>query len=772
MPDQLMKVEIAIQGAVQGVGFRPFVFRTAQTLGIRGFVRNDGRGVFISAVAGRENLDAFVHTLRIANPPLATVRAFSASLMTPVTEAEQGGVPVDFSIKQSDHGECVDVDVTRDTAVCENCLREMRDPHNRRYRHPFINCTDCGPRYTIIRDLPYDRPSTTMAGFPMCDECRKEYESPGDRRFHAQPICCPSCGPTLKLLSSEGEGNRGGTSGSPSDPLAHCIALLASGMIVAIKGIGGFHCACRADDESAVKRLRQKKMREEKPLAIMVRDIDTARRYALIDRDEQSLLESVERPIVLCAKKNNATGLAPSIAPGVPTLGIMLPYTPIHHLLFSDGNLNALVMTSGNTTDEPIAFDDDDALKRLGNIADAFLTHNRNIYVRNDDSIVRIVAGGPVMQRRSRGFVPDPLDALHDVHGIVALGGVLKSTVAIGRKRMCYLSQYVGEVSSLEALEGLQRIMKHLLHILDVAPRLFIGDLHPESMTRHLADETGMPLETAQHHHAHGVACMAENELHEESLCIVYDGTGYGLDGCIWGGEILLAGHDHFTRVGHVGYMPLPGADAAIRHPGRMAVATLWGLMGDRVMETCPWMPEEEKKAVIDMVRAGVNCPKTSSMGRLFDAASALLGICTRRTYEGQPAIELEGVANRNETASYEPVIIDSGDELLIDGAGLLFRVYEDITHGTARDNVAARFHNTVARATALVAQKAAQRTGCARICLSGGCFQNRLLLERTLRLLSDAGLQPFTHRLIPPNDECVSFGQLVIAGARREKES
>jgi hydrogenase maturation protein HypF len=765
-------ITITIAGAVQGVGFRPFVYRTAQALGIRGSVRNDGKGVFIYAIGSGEKLDAFVKVLQTEHPPLAVIRSFSVSPMAPLSKGGDAIIPSTFSITQSDHGERIDVDVTRDAAVCANCLAEMRDSRNRRYRHPFINCTDCGPRFTIIRDLPYDRPATTMAGFVMCDECRKEYESPGDRRFHAQPICCPSCGPTLKLLGSDGKPFRNLVTPSVArDPITQCIDMLIVGKIVAIKGIGGYHLACRADDDAAVRRLREKKMREEKPLAVMVRDIDSARNYALIDQNERSLLEGVERPIVLCRKKNNASPLAANVAPGVPTLGIMLPYTPIHHLLFSDNRLEALVMTSGNMTDEPIAFADDDAFARLGGIADAFLTHDRDIYVRNDDSIVRISAGGPVILRRSRGFVPDPLDALHDVHGIVALGGVLKSTFAIGRKRMCYLSQYIGEVSNCEELEGLRRIVKHFLHILDVAPQLFIADLHPESLTRHLADETGAPVLTAQHHHAHAVACMAENELYDETLCVVYDGTGFGLDGCVWGGEILLAGHDHCARLGHVDYLPLPGADAAIRNPGRMAVAALFGLMGDRAMETCPWMLEEEKKAVIDMVRSGVNCPKTSSMGRIFDAASSLLGICTRRTYEGQPAIELEGFANRNETEAYEPVIIDSGDTLLIDGANLLLRVYQDFTNGTPAENVAARFHNTVARATALVAQKAAQRAGCKRICLSGGCFQNALLLDRTLRLLSDAGLMPYTHHRVPPNDECVAYGQLVIAGAIKEKK-
>ncbi len=847
--EPLLQTEITVQGAVQGVGFRPFVFRLALSLGIRGFVRNDRRGVFISAFGDIERLRQFVEAMKTAHPPLAVIRSMTISPPAPVCECELCAVPGSFAIMQSTHGERVDADVTRDAAVCGNCLSEMRDPGNRRFRHPFINCTDCGPRYTIIKSLPYDRPATTMAAFAMCEACRKEYESPGDRRFHAQPICCPSCGPALKLLGPDGkpmvhafhnneatsvrsapspdipnspraaglkqgtrsgdgadrtdvasrdipdspraaglkQGTRSGDGadrtdvasrdipdspraaglrqGTP-DPIITCSELLASGMIVAIKGIGGYHLACRADCETAVARLRNRKMREEKPLAIMVRDVATARIYADINEEEQALLESVERPIVLCLKKNDAPQLAKSVAPGVPTLGILLPYTPIHHLLFGDGKFPALVMTSGNTTDEPIAFDDADAISRLGVIADAFLTHDRDIHVRNDDSIVRRAAGGPVMLRRSRGFVPDPLETGCDVQGMVALGGVLKSTVAVGRKRMCYLSQYVGEVSSVESLDGLRRIVGHLLHILDVSPQLCVGDLHPGSMTRHLADEMGLRMATVQHHHAHAVACMAENGVLEQALCIVYDGTGYGLDGCIWGGELLLATPAEFTRVGHLAYMPLPGAEAAIRHPGRMAVGALFGRMGDGVLAVCPWMPEEEKRAVVELVKSGVNCPKTSGMGRLFDAASALLGIGARRTYEGQPAIELEGVADKDERGYYEPGITESDDGLLIDGAGILLRVYEDVTSGLPRGRISARFHTTIARATALAAHKAAEKTGCRIVCLSGGCFQNALLLERTIQSLTDAGLKTYSHRRIPPNDESIAYGQIVIAGA------
>jgi hydrogenase maturation protein HypF len=764
MTDRLMHSTITIQGAVQGVGFRPFVFRIARQMGVCGFVRNDGRGVFISAFAKQSILDAFVRTLQTTHPPLAVIRHFSVSPMTITGETLDSTAPQDFTIVQSNQGERIDVDITRDAAVCDNCLSEMRDPNNRRYRHPFINCTDCGPRFTIIKKLPYDRPYTTMADFAMCDECKKEYESPGNRRFHAQPICCPSCGPTLKLTDSNG------AIIPEKDPISQCKRMFGEGLIVAIKGIGGYHLACAADNDSAVSVLRQRKRREEKPFALMVRDIEAAGKFVHIGPREKTLLESVERPIVLCRKKENAVPLAMGIAPGVPTLGIMLPYTPIHHLLFAGSRLNALVMTSANTTDEPIAFKNEDALNRLSGIADAFLMHDRDIHIRNDDSIARVCAHGPLLLRRSRGFVPEALDTLHEVQGVVALGGVLKSTAAVGRGRMAYSSQYVGEVANLETLEDFKSILFHLLRVLNITPTQWVCDLHPGGMTRIIAQDSGLPLMEVQHHHAHAVACMAENELTENALCVVYDGTGYGTDGALWGGEIFHTTHADFTRLGHLTLLPLPGGEQAIRHPGRIAVAALYGILGENAADACPWMQHKEKAAVIDMVKSNISCPKTSSMGRLFDAASALLGIGKNRTYEGQPAIELEGCADARETSEYDPGVSSQNGLLLIDGPKILAELYRDFKSGTPSEKASARFHNTIAKATALAVRKVADTTGCSRVCLSGGCFQNALLLEKTLALLSDAGLETFTHHRTPPNDECISFGQIVVAGARREQ--
>jgi hydrogenase maturation protein HypF len=750
-------VRISVKGTVQGVGFRPFVFRTAQRFGVTGCVRNDASGVLIEAFGIDASLSEFIKALQSAPPPLSRIQSFD------VSECGPREAPKAFSITESSQGEIVEVDVTCDTAVCDACLLEMNDPNDRRYHHPFINCTDCGPRFTIIKSLPYDRPNTTMAAFAMCDNCKKEYESPSSRRFHAQPVCCPKCGPMLSLLDSNGKVIPG------KDPIAQCAGLLLQGKIAAIKGIGGFHLACRADSKEAVERLRQKKMREEKPLAIMVRDTAMAMAYAVISKEERALLESPQRPIVVLAKKDG-TMLAPGVAPGLPTLGIMLPYTPVHHLLFMDPRMPPLVMTSGNTTDEPIAFGNADALARLKGIADTFLTHDRDIHIRNDDSIVRVAAGGPVIMRRSRGHVPDPLPALHDVHGMVALGGVLKSTAAFGRGRMCYVSQYIGTVDTVEMLDVLEAVISHFRRILDVAPNTFVLDLHPGSILRAVPEKTGIPFVKVQHHHAHAAACMAENELNEKTVCVVYDGTGYGADGCVWGGEVLFADHEGFDRPGHLAYMPMPGGEAAINNPGRMAIALLYSEIGEAALSACPWMPREEKAAVIDMVRTSTMCVKTSSMGRLFDAVSGLLGICEKRTYEGQPAIELEGCADALEKGEYGPSIFVQGQGVLISGAKILAQAYNDFVTGTPREKVAMRFHRTIARATANTVAMVAHAIGCERICLTGGCFQNVLLLENTVTLLKRAGLQPFVHRRIPPNDECISYGQLVIAGARKEK--
>jgi hydrogenase maturation protein HypF len=749
-------ITITVKGTVQGVGFRPFVYRIAHQHGIRGDVRNDSSGVIIHAHGEKIQLDEFVRSIRQSSPPLAKIRSIE------IKEEHADIIPSSFIIAQSGKGESAEIDISRDTAVCPACLKEMLDSRNRRYCHPFINCTDCGPRYTIIKDIPYDRPATTMAEFVMCDACRKEYEDPANRRFHAQPICCNECGPKLVLTDSNT------TVLTDKNPVSAAVEMLVAGKIVAIKGIGGFHLACAAGNSEAVARLRLRKRREEKPFAIMVKDAEASRRFAQVSPEEQALLESPERPIVILKKRGDCTGITPEVAPGLTTLGIILPYTPVHHLLFQDIRIFALVMTSANLSDEPIIHSDESAYNLLGAIADAFLTHNRAIHMRNDDSIVRVIAKNPVIMRRSRGFVPEPLPAPINVDGLVALGGVLKSTVAVGRKRDCYLSHYIGTIETLEDLNSLEAALSHLSHALAVPPRAYVCDLHPQSLVASYAERTGLPVVKVQHHHAHAAACMAENEIEQDALAIVYDGTGFGEDGRIWGGEILHTSYTGFTRLGHLTYLPLPGGDEAIRNPGRIALAALYKTIGDKAEDALPWMPETEKRAVLDMVKSGAGCFESSGMGRLFDAVSALLCVCTKRTYEGQPAIMLEGIADIHETGAYgsPPSVEEEG--ILIDGAALLYKVFEDMKNKTPVPKIAARFHNTLAQATAAAAAIASQQCGCKAVCLSGGVFQNAFLVERLVPLLQQAGLIPILHRRTPPNDECISYGQMVVAGARR----
>jgi hydrogenase maturation protein HypF len=752
----LHNYSITVKGTVQGVGFRPFVYRTAVSLGITGDVANDERGVVIHAFGTRENLDAFTGLLRTSSPPLASIKSID------IEENNQGAVPAAFIIAESSRGQAAEIDITADTATCSACLNELFDPENRRYLHPFINCTDCGPRYTIITGLPYDRPNTTMAAFAMCEECKKEYSDPASRRFHAQPVCCPECGPRLSLADGAG------TLLTKSDPLSAAAGMLHKGKILAVKGIGGFHLACVPDRSDVVARLRRKKHREEKPFALMVKDIAVARNMAFVSDEERIILESRERPIVILRKKADAAGIAPEVAPGLTTLGIMLPYAPVHHLLFHTGKMAALVMTSANRTDQPIIHTDDSAKKDLSTIADAFLTHDRDIHVRNDDSIVRVVSGAPVIMRRSRGFVPEPLPAPHDVDSMVALGGVLKSTVAVGRKKNCYLSQYIGSIETIEDMSALETAVSHLTKSLGVEPSLYICDKHPQSLVSSYAQSTGKQVSFVQHHHAHAAACMAENEITAPALCIVYDGTGYGDDGKIWGGEFLRATCAGFERLGHLSYLTLPGGDEAIRNPARIALAALYSSLGDASLEAFPLMPEDEKGAVLDMVKSGANCVSSCGMGRLFDAVSALLGICTKRTYEGQPAIMLEGVADRLETEAYGSPLSFDENGISIDAQALLCDLYDDSKNKTPVPKIAARFHNTLAQATAAAATIASQQCGCTAVCLSGGVFQNAYLVERLVPLLKQAGLTPFLHRRTPPNDECISYGQLVVAGARK----
>ncbi len=747
------RIKIEITGTVQGVGFRPFVYRLAHDHGIAGSVRNVAGGVEIFAQAEPASVDEFVRRLRDDAPPLARIRGLTTSEIEPADETG-------FRIETTGSAGELDVDAARDIATCDACLAEMRDPDDPRYRHPFINCTDCGPRYTIIESLPYDRPNTSMKSFAMCLDCESEYHDPVDRRFHAQPVCCWACGPTLELRDADGERLRA------DDPIADTAAALLDGKIVAIKGIGGFHLACDATSSDAVARLRARKYREEKPLAVMARDLDAVREIAEFGAAERAVLESPERPITLLAKKGEGDPLAPEVDPRSRFHGVMLPYTPIHHLLLED--VPFIVMTSGNRTEEPIAHTNEAALETLREIAHLFLTHDRAILTRNDDSVVREIAGDVVIMRRSRGYAPEPVAAGADVDGIVACGPMLKNCVAVGRGDLATVSQHIGDLKNLETFRSLGETVEKLCGMLGLEPRLAACDRHPGYASTRFAESLGLPLVRVQHHHAHIASCMAEHGLDGRVIGIAFDGTGYGDDGHTWGSEVLIADRAGFERLGHLAYMKMPGGDAAVEHPGRMALGALFPQLGADAAKLLPWM--DERDAVVEMLDRDVNAPLTCGMGRLFDAASALLGVCKRATYEGQPAIELEGIADPDAAGSYPLEFVARDGQLELDGAAILAALCDERDAGRDIATVAGRFHNTVVEVVLEYARRARERAGLEDVCLSGGCFQNALLLEKAVAGLGAAGFRVYRHRLVPPNDGCVALGQLVVAAAGRHE--
>jgi hydrogenase maturation protein HypF len=732
------RLRLRVVGTVQGVGFRPYVHRLAREMNVSGLVLNDTEGVVIEAEADAGTLDRFVARLPAEAPPLAIVEGVEG-IEVPATGARG------FAIALSRGAGQAATPVSADTATCAQCLAELFDPADRRYRYPFVNCTNCGPRFTIVRGVPYDRPLTTMAGFEMCAQCRREYEDPLDRRFHAEPNACPACGPRVRLAHEP----------SAADPIAAAAAALLDGAIVAVKGIGGFHLACRADHEPAVAALRARKHREEKPFALMVGDAAAARELVALDAAEQDLLESRARPIVLAARRPDAP-VAPSVAPGAPQLGVMLPYTPLHHLLAADA-ATALVLTSGNVSDEPIAYRDDDALERLAGIADLFLLHDRPIATRTDDSVVRVTGGRPGVVRRSRGYVPASLSLpVAAERPLLACGAQLKSTFCVAKGERAWVSHHIGDLESYETLCSFVDGIAHFEALFAVHPEVVAHDLHPEYLsTKYALEREGVSLVGVQHHHAHLAACLAEHGETEGAVGAIFDGAGLGTDGTIWGGEILAGDLVDFERVDHLWPVRQPGGDAATRQPWRMA---------------CAWMTavDEAPPAALDgaawsqvaaLLESGLASPVTTSMGRLFDAVAALCGIRTTVTYEGQAAIELE--------AACAP-----GDHGLYPGEGLDARpviaaVARDVRAGVPVARIAARFHDTIAEVTAEVCAAAAAARDLANVVLAGGVFQNRRLLEGTAARLAARGLRVLVPERLPPNDGAIAYGQAAVAAAR-----
>ncbi len=757
-----------IQGIVQGVGFRPFVYRLAGELGLVGWVRNSPAGVEIEAQGSAAALDAFDNGLRHSLPPLARITAHRR------TEIPTGSDD-SFTILTSGTGKA-DVQIAPDSTLCPDCLREMFDTNDRRYRYPFITCTNCGPRYSIITDTPYDRPATTMAGFPLCPDCIREYRDPLDRRFHAQPIACHTCGPQVSLRSAAGE-----LMASRDGALRTAVELLKSGAILAIKGIGGYHLAVDACCNDAVTRLRRRKKRDEKPFAVMAASLETARELALLTEMEERLLASPEAPIII-ARKAPGTGLSPSIAPNNGWLGLMLPYAPLHHLLFTPhpspltGSFTALVMTSGNISDEPVAFEDHDALQRLSGIADYFLTHDRPIYIRSDDSVMRVFQGEPLFYRRARGYAPRAVTLPFPVPPILATGAELKSTVCLADGTRAVLSQHIGDLQNRATLDSFGHTIEHLSRILAVTPELAACDLHPDYLSTRYAEESGLPLVRAQHHHAHLASCMAENGLIGDVIGIIFDGTGYGPDGTIWGGEFLTGGYGGYRRAGHFTPVPLPGGDAAVREPWRMAMSYLYRATGEDAFSSdnpvARNLPPGEQALFAQMLKRGINSPPTSSCGRLFDAVAALLGVRHTVSYDGQGAMELEALAETTTDKtgeSYRYVISGDGENpLQADFSPMFIEMLDNIAGGIPCAVIAWRFHKTVATAATEFCRSIAATTGLTRVVLSGGVFQNRLLSEMIYTALTHAGLTVFTHRLVPPNDGGIALGQAAIAGRRK----
>jgi hydrogenase maturation protein HypF len=750
----MRRIRVEVEGIVQGVGFRPFVYRLAAGLHLRGWVRNSPRGVLIEAEGTRDELLYFLRDLRRKAPPLAAITAVSRKEIP--TAGGEG-----FAILPSSDGESC-VEISPDCDVCPACLDELFDPADRRYRYPFINCTNCGPRYSIITGIPYDRHLTTMVQFTMCAACRSEYENPADRRFHAQPNACPDCGPRLRLVDRTGRDVSG-------DPLAEAIGLLQGGRILAVKGTGGYHLAVDACNDAAVGALRLRKKRDEKPFALMSPDMAEIGRYARYDETEQQFLSGPERPVVLLGKREG-NPVSPLVAPANGYFGVMLPSTPLQHLLLR-GNFTALVMTSGNLSDEPIAYRDSEARDRLAGVADLFLTHDRDIHTPSDDSVIRMSGGNPLFLRRSRGYVPRAVMLPAIQRSVLAMGGELKSAICLTRGNRAFMGQHVGDLQNSATLRTFEEIADHLRGTFMIEPAAIAHDLHPDYLSNRYADRfKDVPRLAVQHHHAHMASCMAENRLDGEVMGVIFDGAGFGLDGKVWGGEFLTGDYRSFRRRGHLRSVPLPGGDAAAREPFRMAISYLYDLSGEQLfdspVQSLKGLGSHEKHLFLTMMRRDINSPLTSSCGRLFDAVAAIIGLRERNSYEGQAAIELEAAAELGAPdGSYPYALFDEAGGFVVDFRLMTAAILKDIVGRETVPLMARRFHETLAAAVADGCARIRRDSGIQRAVLSGGVFQNRLLSERVQSILTADGFQVFTHRLVPPNDGGLALGQAVIAG-------
>ncbi|CAN5866817.1 carbamoyltransferase HypF [soil metagenome] len=750
---------IRVTGTVQGVGFRPFVHRHANRLGLRGWVRNDSAGVLVEVEGHEPAIVELTRLLAEDPPPLARVGTVTAAAI-----AVEGDL--DFAILASGTSGPSMAPVGVDTATCAACLAEVDDPADRRHRYPFTNCTDCGPRYTIVCSVPYDRPATTMAGFTMCAACQAEYDDPADRRFHAQPNACPDCGPRLRWTVPGGKPTRAIDGGAVEGDgaLDAAVAALRAGQIVAVKGIGGYHLAADAADHAAIAELRRRKARDDKPFAVMVADLTDAHRLCTLSDTAAEALTSTARPIVIAPRRHDAP-VAAGVAPGLAELGVLLAYSPLHHLLLA-GVDRPLVMTSGNLSDEPIAHQNDDAAARLAPLVDGVLGHDRDIHIRCDDSVVRSTPGGRTqVLRRSRGLAPEPLGlAVAAGLPILAVGAELKSTVAITLHTDVVASHHIGDLEHLATYRSFLQAIDHLRQLYGVIPEVVAHDLHPEYLSTKLADDLDLHAVGVQHHHAHIASCLTEHGRSDPVLGLAFDGLGYGTDGTLWGGELLIADLRGFERVGHLAPVTMPGGVTAIREPWRMGVAWTHHAGTDHSFD------DPRRDAVADVVAQGYG-PATTSLGRLFDAVAALVGLRPVVTYEGQAAIELEALARsvpRAEAPSY-PVDVEAtaGEMVVVDPSPLIVALLADRGRGTAPALVAAGFHESIGQAMARAAIDLAYRHGLGTVALSGGVFQNLRFSEVVHESLVGAGLEVLAHRVVPPNDGGISIGQAAVAAAR-----
>ena len=770
------RVRINVTGIVQGVGFRPFIFNLAKSLGLKGYVLNSSDGVVID-IEG-DNVSDFVDRMQTSLPPLSEIKSLKAEPLQPVGYS-------DFIIKESLTEDGRFTLISPDVSVCPHCLSELFNPKDRRYLYPFINCTNCGPRYTIIQNIPYDRPKTTMAKFTMCVTCSVEYHDPTNRRFHAQPNACPDCGPSITFVKKNGE-----ILFEKKEAMESTIIAIKDGAVVAIKGLGGFHLACDAANDKAVRRLREKKRKSNKPFALMAANTDMIKRFCAVSEVDEKALKSKERPILLMPKLLQS-GISEAVSPNNNYIGVMLPYTPLHYLLFyspvstqsfSTPNFDALVMTSGNMSEEPIVIDNSEAVERLSDIADYFLLHNRDIYMRVDDSVVRNFKGKARMIRRARGYVPAPIDLDREMPEVIACGGELKNTLCLTKGKYAIMSQHIGDMENYDVLSFFEETLKNLKRSFRVETKIIAHDLHPEYLSvKYALSQKDMEAVGIQHHHAHIASCMAENGIDEKVIGIAFDGTGYGTDGNIWGGEFLTCDFNNFERAGHFQYIPMPGGEKAIKEPWRMGVSYLYRILGDKsdVIDAIKKreggisrIQEKEIELVIKMIDKGINTPMTSSAGRLFDAVSSIIGIRDEITFEGEAAIEMEMKAEKKCSGIYPYEINSENNIMLIDASLIIAGLLKDIFLKMSQSLISAKFHNTMAEIILDVCCKIREESGLNITALSGGVFQNMLLLEKAVKKLEDKGFKVITHSKVPANDGGISLGQAVIAAYRHSERS